>query len=121
MAIAGLKSNLKDELAKQGDFDSLAELVIFVVPLNNRLRRRNKERKKEDGPLTTSASYAGTLAKPCYEDRSSTRPTDSRPSPVPPRPQPNFGATRFEPRHDAPRIADPLVPSPMLRRIDVVA
>ena len=31
IAIAGLKANLKDELAKQGDFDSLADLVAVTT------------------------------------------------------------------------------------------
>ena len=47
-AIHGLKPHLKDEIAKQGEFYSLAELVEFIVPLDNRLRHREEERKLEE-------------------------------------------------------------------------
>ena len=47
-AIEGLKSHLKDEVARKGDRPtSLAELIAFVVPLDNRLHEREQERRRE--------------------------------------------------------------------------
>jgi hypothetical protein len=47
-AIEGLKSNLKDELARQGFKPmTLADLISFIVPLDNRLFEREQERRRE--------------------------------------------------------------------------
>lgn len=47
-AIEGLKSNLKDEVARQGFLpETLDELITFIVPLDNRLYEREQERRKE--------------------------------------------------------------------------
>ena len=47
-AIDSLKSNLKDEVACIGDQPtSLARLIAFVVPLDNRLHERDQEREQE--------------------------------------------------------------------------
>jgi hypothetical protein len=48
-AISGLKSNLKDELARNGARpETLAELIQYVIPLDNRLYKREMERKNEE-------------------------------------------------------------------------
>lgn len=47
-AIDGLSSTMKDELARHGrEFESFDELIRFIVPLDNRLRVRDLERKAE--------------------------------------------------------------------------
>lgn len=47
-AIEGLKPSLKDELAREKDRPAtLAELIKYVVPLDNRLYEREQERKRE--------------------------------------------------------------------------
>jgi hypothetical protein len=58
-AIEGLKSSLKDELARKEDRPtSLSDLVSFIVPLDNRLHVREIERKKE----TTTVSSTNRLS-----------------------------------------------------------
>ena len=48
-AISGLKANLQDELARSGPRpETLAELIQFVIPLDNRLYEREIERKHEE-------------------------------------------------------------------------
>lgn len=48
-AISGLKPNLKDELARSGARpETLADLMRFVIPLNNGLYEREIERKHEE-------------------------------------------------------------------------
>jgi hypothetical protein len=44
----GLSPEMKDEVARSGrDFFDLNELIKFIVPLDNRMRRREQERKEE--------------------------------------------------------------------------
>jgi len=46
--LEGLSSELKDDLAHVNqDFDTIEELQKFVIPLDNRLRARQAEKKKE--------------------------------------------------------------------------
>lgn len=55
-AVEGLKPYLKDEIARAGHRPStLAELIRFIVPLDNCLFERERERKNE-GRNTTSVS-----------------------------------------------------------------
>jgi hypothetical protein len=49
-AIEGLKSTLKDELARHGKRpDTLTELIEFIIPLDNRLFEREQEKHREQG------------------------------------------------------------------------
>ena len=48
-AIDGLTPSLKDEIARSGrEFETFDDLVRYIVPLDNRLRVRDLERKQED-------------------------------------------------------------------------
>ena len=48
-AVDGLNADLKDEVARGGrEFDTLNELSQFIIPLDNRLRARDVERKQEE-------------------------------------------------------------------------
>lgn len=87
----GLSSHLRDEIARQaGEFDTLEELIGFVVPLDNRLRRRDAERGREvererrshrtaksDGPVASGPS----LSHPRPPFRA---PAEMRSAPIPP-------------------------------------
>ena len=60
-AIEGLKPNLKDEVARQGFLPkTLDELIIFIVPLDNRLYEREQERRREKDVKETSTKVAQT-------------------------------------------------------------
>jgi hypothetical protein len=48
-AIEGLRTNLKDEIVRQGhNPNSLADLIEFIIPLDNRLYEQEQEKKRED-------------------------------------------------------------------------
>ena len=73
-AIFGLKSGLKDELARSGrTFDTLSELIGFVIPLDNRLYDRELEKKKENEKARTTVSVVKT--SPATVTVSATPPT----------------------------------------------
>jgi hypothetical protein len=58
-AIEGLKSNLKDEVARQGFAPkTLDELIMFIVPLDNRLYEREQERRREKDTREAQAKVA---------------------------------------------------------------
>jgi hypothetical protein len=44
----GLSSKMKDAVARSGlEFENLNELIKFIVPLDNRIRRREQEKREE--------------------------------------------------------------------------
>src|ERR1700746_2584328 len=60
-AIEGLRPNLKDEVARQGFVPkTLDELIMFIVPLDNRLYEREQERRREKDAREVQAKPAQT-------------------------------------------------------------
>ncbi len=72
-AIDGLKPHLKDEIARSGLLpQTLAELIDFVIPLDNRLYERDIERKhegREQAKTTTRVLSSTTVTTPISTSR----------------------------------------------------
>jgi hypothetical protein len=89
-AIEGLRPNLKDEIARQGyEAETLADLIKFIIPLDNRLYEREQERRREvrdakdtaqrigqtRGAIVTSTTSVQTRAPMSTPDQSGRNPT----------------------------------------------
>lgn len=89
-AIEGLKPNLKDEVARQGFVPkTLDELIMFIVPLDNRLYEREQERRKEKDTRESQAKVPQPRiqnSNSAMMDRRSGPPT--RPTELGPRQEP---------------------------------
>jgi hypothetical protein len=108
-AIDGLKSQLKDEIARSGrTFSSLAELAAFIIPLDNRLWTREQEKKREVKDRLTKPTQS--YVAPRYPAAIDTQVEVKRESS--PKPQP----TRTNPSQVLPR--GPLSPQEKQRRRD---
>ena len=88
-AINGLSSTLKDEIARAGrEFASLDELTRFIVPLDNRLRVRDGEKRGEEVKASVAVNLANAKLNPIAW---SARPPSNVPpnsQSLPPRPLP---------------------------------
>jgi len=67
--LEGLSSELKDDLAHVNqDFESIEELQKFVIPLDNRLRARQAEKKKELATKEANNRAKFNLGYPSQQD-----------------------------------------------------
>lgn len=98
--IDGLSSDLKDEMARSGkEFDTLEQLTRFIIPLDNRLRARDEEKKKETkekeakerdksvssvtssfAPKTTGTTFPTFTPRTSFYDSSLSRPQQAAPN-----------------------------------------
>lgn len=125
-AVEGLKPTLKDEVARQGIVPkTLDELIMFIVPLDNRLYEREQERRKEkdtrevqvkpaqprilNSNSTSQERRSGPPVRAFDRSQSSNTPEQGI------RPMPN----REQPRLDAPRFTrNPISDAERQRRRD---
>ena len=64
-AIDGLKSYLKDEVARSGHRpDTLSELIAFIIPLDNRLYEQEQEKKYEARNATARVTTNARSTQP---------------------------------------------------------
>lgn len=91
----GLKSNLKDEIARHGvEFTTLEDLIQFIVPLDNRLHDREVTKRAEEPKVAKPPATVGPIAPTIPVS-----PTQGvRLTPVATTPGPSTPATPFVPR-----------------------
>lgn len=72
-AIGGLNDELQDEIARSGkDFEKFTDLVKFIVPLDNRIRAREAEKKKTQPRHHVERIFSATPTTKTFSEKVAT-------------------------------------------------